>query len=87
MLEIILVSLGLRFFVIDFISTEGIREWLIKKHRLIAKWFGCAFCNGFWIGGFVTICFQGLSLHVLWYCLAIGYISFLIDLVQKKLIK
>jgi hypothetical protein len=50
MMEAILVTLALRFFLFDFVLFKSIRVYLQTHSKLCKKFLGCPFCQGFWTG-------------------------------------
>lgn len=51
----ILLALGIRFFLFDFILFKRIREYLRGRHYVFNKLFSCTFCQGFWCGLIVSL--------------------------------
>lgn len=51
----ILLTLGIRFFLFDFILFKKIRDHLKKSSYIFKKLFSCTFCQGFWCGLFVSL--------------------------------
>jgi len=46
----ILLVLGIRFFLFDFVLFKKIREHFQKSSYIFNKLFSCTFCQGFWCG-------------------------------------
>lgn len=51
----LLLVLGIRFFLFDFILFKKIREHLQKNSCIFRKLFRCTFCQGFWCGLIVSL--------------------------------
>lgn len=51
----ILLALGIRFFLFDFILFKKIREHLQKNSYIFKKLFSCTFCQGFWCGLIISL--------------------------------
>ena len=51
----ILLTLGVRFFLFDFVLLIKIREHLKNTHYVFRKLFSCTFCQGFWCGLLISL--------------------------------
>lgn len=52
-----LLALSIRFFLFDFVLFKPFREFLKKSGYFFRKLFGCPFCQGFWCGLGVYLCY------------------------------
>lgn len=85
---LILMTLSVRFFIIDFKLLAPVWEVLKTYSDLIKTWHECAFCNGYWIGLAIgSVALYPNILFIIGFAIASGFLSFVFNLIMQALIK
>ncbi|MDQ0166605.1 ABC-type polysaccharide/polyol phosphate export permease [Bacillus horti] len=86
--ELLLFTLSIRFFLIDFKLLKPLRDEASTRWPLLLVWLQCPFCNGFWIGLILALVNYNFNpLPSIAFALTSGFISFLVYLLTQALVK